>query len=209
MPLDTQAKILRALETREAERVGGSKPIRFDVRVLAATNKNIAEMIESGRFREDLYHRLNVFPIYLRPLRDRRDDIPLLAEFFLRRFSHNLQLSSEALAILMTSPWPGNVRELRNLMERAAVLAQEGVVLPRHLPGCIIDTGGDALAEDFEEGFSLEQRVQEVEVSLIRSALLKSGGVQVRAAQLLGVKERSLWHRIKKYEIDVTALKAK
>ncbi|MFP5240178.1 MAG: sigma-54 interaction domain-containing protein, partial [Acidobacteriota bacterium] len=135
MPIETQAKILRALENGEAERVGGSKPVRFNVRLVAATNKNLQEMIGKNEFREDLYHRLNVFPLQLPPLRVRPADIPLLATYFLERFGPGLSISTEALQLLMAYAWPGNVRELRNTLERAVVLAGEhGEVLAEHLP---------------------------------------------------------------------------
>jgi len=208
MALETQAKILRALESGECERVGGARPVKFDVRLIAATNKNIKKMVEEGAFREDLFHRLNVFPIHLPPLRQRREDIPMLASHFLERFGKGLRLSDEALQLLMTSPWPGNVRELRNVMERAAVLAEDTQVLPRHLPIQPMEAGiQEDTCETLPENMSLDERLAEVERSLIMTALSQSGGVQVRAAQYLGIKERSLWHRIKKYNIDVDSFK--
>lgn len=208
MSLETQAKILRALETGECERVGGSKPVRFNVRLIAATNKNLTKMVEQETFREDLFHRLNVFPIQLPPLRQRREDIPILASHFLERFGAGLRLSDEALQLLMVYPWAGNVRELRNVMERAAVLSEEGHVLPRHLPIQPMEAGiQEGMEESLPENMSLDERLAQVERSLIMAALSQSGGVQVRAAEYLGIKERSLWHRIKKYNIDVESFK--
>jgi transcriptional regulator with GAF, ATPase, and Fis domain len=209
MPLETQAKILRALENGTCERVGGSQTISFDVRVVAATNKDFVELITKGQFREDLYHRLNVFPIHLPPLRHRREDIPILAEHFLESQETEVRLSAEAIQVLLVSPWPGNVRELRNIMERAAVLAEGGVIRPKHLTGLTVGEGDgdDELAMD--EEIDLDARLEDVERSLIVAALTRTGGVQVRAAELLGIKERSLWHRIKKYEIDVASMRQK
>ncbi len=211
MPIETQAKILRALENGESERVGGDKPVRFNVRLVAATNKNLQEMIGKNEFREDLYHRLNVFPILLPPLRIRPEDIPLLANHFLERFGPGLTISTEALQLLMAYAWPGNVRELRNTLERAAVLAgDQGVVLSEHLPAQVrlvsasepqLPTLPESKAKD------LDERLQEIEKSLIIAALVKTHGVQVRAAEILGIKERSLWHRVKKFGLDPTSYK--
>ena len=210
MPLETQAKILRAIETGVCERVGGVKPIHFKVRVLAATNKHLEKMIEAGTFREDLFHRLNVFRIHLPPLRERRDDIPPLAAFFLEKFGKNLLLSPEAMQFLIIHSWTGNVRELRNAMERAAVLAtDQGLVLPQHLPMQFDGLAASALEkeESVASHASLDDRLEELEKTLILNALSMADGVQVRAAAILGIKERSLWHRIKKYGIDVSGLK--
>jgi transcriptional regulator with PAS, ATPase and Fis domain len=209
MPLETQAKMLRVLESGVLERVGGGKPIACDVRVVAATNKNIEAMIKAGEFREDLYHRLNVFRLHLPPLRERREDIPLLSSFFLEKFDKTLALCPETLQLLVVYPWPGNVRELRNAMERAAVLAADtGKVAPQHLPAHI---GGNMVLpvkpEETPSELNLDERLEELEKTLILNALAQAGGVQVRAAEHLGIKERSLWHRIKKYGIDVGALK--
>ncbi len=211
MPVETQAKILRALENGEAERVGGDRPVRFDVRLVAATNKNLQEMIGKNEFREDLFHRLNVFPILLPPLRVRPEDIPLLATHFLERFGPSLSLATEALQLLMAYAWPGNVRELRNTLERAAVLAgDQGVVLGEHLPTNVrlvearepqLPTLPESRARD------LDERLDEIEKSLIISALIKCHGVQVRAAEMLGIKERSLWHRVKKYGLEPSSYK--
>ncbi|MCA1943738.1 MAG: sigma-54 dependent transcriptional regulator [Desulfovibrio sp.] len=209
MPMETQAKILRALESGTCERVGGNKTISFNVRLIAATNKDFHDMIEKGQFREDLFHRLNVFPIHLPPLRKRREDIPLLATHFLEKFAPTMQLSSEAMQLLLGGQWQGNVRELRNVMERAAVLAEEGLVLPRHLAGHVAQQSV-VTQEDLEldEAINLDAYLEQVERKLIVSALAKTGGVQNKAAELLGIKDRSLWHRIRKLGVDVGAIKA-
>ena len=133
MPLATQAKLLRILQEKEFERVGGNQTIRVDVRFIAATNKNLTEMVRQGTFREDLYYRLNVFSIHLPPLRERKEDIPLLAAHILEQMENPVKLSSEGLQILMTNSLPGNIRELQNILERAAVMTDSGMIEPRHL----------------------------------------------------------------------------
>ncbi len=208
MPMETQAKILRALETGSCERVGGSRTIEFDVRLISATNKDFYQLIEQGHFREDLFHRLNVFPIHLPPLRNRREDIPVLAAHFLEKLEADAHISPEALQVLMASPWPGNVRELKNIMERAAVLAENDIILPKHLTGLVV---GDQLEPEeeiaFDDGVSLDEKLEQMERSLIVAALAKAKGKQVQAAELLGIKERSLFYRVKKYGIDAQAMR--
>ena len=201
MPQETQAKILRAIESRQFERVGGGKPLRLDVRVVAATHRDLPEMIRQGRFREDLFHRLNVFPVRLPPLRERREDIPLLAGRFLEAFRPGARLSVEALQRLLAHDWPGNVRELKNVLERAMVLAGGDEITPRHLPG--LSGQGPAEAAAGDEAADLDSRLAAYERTLIEAALSRTGGVQSRAAALLGIKERSLWHRVKKLGIAV------
>ena len=201
MPPETQAKILRAIESRQFERVGGGKALRLDVRVVAATHRDLPEMIRQGRFREDLYHRLNVFPVRLPPLRERREDIPLLAGRFLEGFRPGARLSVEALQRLLAHDWPGNVRELKNVLERATVLAGDTEIAPRHLPGLSAQGPAEAVAGD--EAADLDSRLAAYERTLIEAALSRTGGVQSRAAALLGIKERSLWHRVKKLSIAV------
>jgi transcriptional regulator with GAF, ATPase, and Fis domain len=211
MPIETQAKILRALENGEAERVGGDKPVRFNVRLVAATNKNLQEMIGKNEFREDLYHRLNVFPLQLPPLRVRPEDIPLLATHFMERFGPGLTIATEALQLLMAYAWPGNVRELRNTLERAAVLAGEHeVVLAEHLPSQVrLTTASEPQMPVLPESRArdLDERMEEIEKGLIIAALIRCHGVQVRAAEMLGIKERSLWHRVKKFGLDPASYK--
>ena len=209
MPLATQAKLLRVLQEKEFERVGGNQTIRVDVRFVAATNKNLLEMVRQGTFREDLYYRLNVFSVHLPPLRERKEDIPILAAHFLERAGHPVRLAEETLQILTAYAWPGNVRELQNTLERAAVLAENGLITPSLLPGHL--TGAipsQAIQQpDASQPRSIDERIDEVEKGLIIEALNRSGGVQVKAAELLGINQRSLWHRIKKLHIDVDSLK--
>jgi len=205
MPTETQAKILRALEARQFERVGGAAAIAVDVRVVAATHRDLPAMIRQETFREDLYHRLNVFPVRLPPLRERREDIPLLAQRFLETLRPGTTLSVEALQRLLAYDWPGNVRELKNTLERASVLAGEQEIGPRHLPG--LADQGLVVTDDVEESTDLDNRLAAYERSLIEAALSRTGGVQSKAATLLGVKERSLWHRVKKLGIAPGAFK--
>jgi transcriptional regulator with GAF, ATPase, and Fis domain len=208
MPLETQAKLLRVLQEKEFERLGGTKSIRVDVRFVAATNKNLRELVASGRFREDLYHRLNVFSIVLPPLRERREDIPLLAEHFCCKAMKPVQISPQALQLLLVYSWPGNVRELQNAIERAAVLAEKGIIEPFHIAPQISTAVSPELHLDGMESASLDSRMENIERGLIIEALQRSGGNQVRAAQLLGINRRSLVYRISKLGIDVTTLKS-
>lgn len=208
MPKETQAKILRVLEEGEVERVGGIKSIKVNVRIVAATNKDLAKMVEAGQFRQDLYFRLNVFSILLPPLRDRREDIPLLVDRFVQQLDKKVQVSPEALQLLSAYRWPGNVRELKNTVEAASVLATD-TIAPVHLPSTITKeweaSGKDQM--ELTDNHGLDRRLADIEKGIIIEALTRAGGVQVRAAKALGIKERSLWHRIKKYEIDVTSFK--
>lgn len=209
MPLATQAKLLRVLQEKEFERVGGSQTIRVDVRFIAATNKNLMEMVKQGTFREDLYYRLNVFSVHLPPLRDRKEDIPILTAHFLERMINPVKLSAESLQILTAYSWPGNIRELQNILERAAVLTDSGVI---ELPQLALQINGAVPVQVYQslesaQTRSIDERIDEVEKGLIIEALSRSGGVQVKAAEILGINQRSLWHRIKKLGIDVDSLK--
>ncbi len=207
MPQVTQAKLLRVLQEKEFERVGGTQTIRVDIRFVTATNKNLTEMIKTGQFREDLYYRLNVFALNLPPLRERREDIPFLIDHFLKKTGKDLTVSPRAMQIMLGYDWPGNIRELQNITERAAVIA-EGSIEPGHLPqelhgeaGLPANRGGE------DEGQQLDERMARIEKGLIIEAITRTGGVQNRAAKLLGINQRSLWHRIKKHNIDVSSLK--
>ena len=219
MPLDTQAKILRVLQEREFERVGGTQPVKVDVRFIACTNKDLKKMVEEGKFREDLYYRLNVFSLVLPPLSERQEDIPLLVSHFLETAPTPARISSTALQVLMNYKWPGNIRELRNTIERVAVMADDGFVEVTDIPQNILSSSGmqgisvtshkPREREDNEtDAMSIDERLQNLEKKLIIEALISTGYVQTKAAEVLGIKERSLWHRIKKYDIDVSALKS-
>lgn len=225
--LETQAKLLRVLQEREFQRVGGNETIKINVRFIAASNKNLHQMVKEGTFREDLFYRLNVFPIYIPPLRDRVEDIPLIARFILENMPEKRELAPEAMRELMTWSWPGNIRELKNVLERSAVMADQGritsVGLTRrtNMPDEHQKTVAEVMTNGKEseneanfkeestisEDFSLDDHLAVSEKDLILRALKQAGGVQARAAILLGINQRSLWHRIKKYEIDVSAIK--
>lgn len=208
MPLTTQAKILRALQEREFERVGGTDSIKVDVRFIAATNKDLTKMVKKGGFREDLYYRLNVFSIYLPPLRERKRDIPILVDHFLKNASKPAQMSSVALELLMASySWPGNVRELKNIIERAAVMS-DGLIQPSHVPPHIVgDLESQMVMPSLSESVSMNERLREIEKGMIIQALRKTRGVQARAAELLGLTQRSMWHKVGKHNIDVQSFK--
>src|SRR5690348_5464079 len=208
--LETQAKLLRVIQEREFMRLGGMETIKVDVRIIAATNCDLKQMMEAGKFREDLYYRLHVINIYLPPLRQRKEDIPVLAQHFLAKYGEEnnkrgLELTAEALDLLMDYHWPGNVRELENVMERAVVLA----TVPRVGTDLIPDHVRTAPAFQIPkfvvppEGISFKDVITSVEKRLIESTLEAAGGVQKRAAELLGIKPTTLNEMIKRYEIGV------
>jgi transcriptional regulator with GAF, ATPase, and Fis domain len=204
MPPVTQAKLLRVLQEKTFERVGGTQPIRVDVRFITATNKNLSEMIKTGAFREDLFYRLNVFSLELPPLRKRREDIPFLIEYFLEKSQKDLTVSQQAMQLILGYGWPGNIRELQNVIERSAVFADK-IIEATHLPTAL--TAERSSIEGSEHPESLDERLDQIEKGMIIEAIARAGGIQARAAQLLGINPRSLWHRIKKYGIDVSTLK--
>ncbi len=204
-----QAKILRILQEMEFERLGGIKPIKIDVRVIAATNRDLTDAVKKGLFREDLFHRLNLFSIHTPPLRQRLEDIPILAAHFLKeanaRFGQNVRsITTEAMAYLMKYEWPGNVRELKNTIERTVLItdgdAMASKFLPPHVTKQVTD---ETLRTTPELETDLAATIRNVERQLIVDALERSEGVQRKAAKLLGVTERVLWYKIKKHQIDV------
>jgi transcriptional regulator with PAS, ATPase and Fis domain len=209
MPLNLQSKILRVIQEKEFYRVGGSRTIKVDVRFIASTNQNLEKMVQEGRFREDLYYRLNVFTLHIPPLRERKEDIPLLVDYFLRNLPNKVEISSVALQMLMVFPWPGNIRELENIIESAAVIAENGYIEPAQLPAKItgLFNNSETNKISLPVNLALDDRLNEIEKSMIIEALRKTGGVQVRATELLGINQRSLWHRIKKHGIDVKSIK--
>ncbi len=205
MTLSTQKKLLRVLQEREFERVGGSVSVKVDTRVVAATNKNLSQEVREGRFREDLFYRLNVISIYLPPLRDRKEDIPLLVEHFLHKHRYSsssapARVSTSAMQALVEHEWPGNVRELENIIERAVVLAQGTVITDEHLSfssaeqGHIID-----IAQRIRSGASLRDVQQEVEKQMLMEALKQSDGDQVAAASAVGMELREFQQRLLDY----------
>jgi transcriptional regulator with PAS, ATPase and Fis domain len=207
MPLTTQAKLLRVLQEKEFERVGGTTTIKVDARFIAATNKNLQKMISDGSFREDLYFRINVFSIELPPLRERRDDIALLASFFLNNHEKLIKLSSGSLQLLIGYSWPGNIRELKNVLEQAAVLSENDIIEPRNLPEVILKKSSIPLVNNLDDNIPLDDKIEIIEKEIIINALKQTGGVQVKAARVLGINQRSLWHRIKKMNIDTHEIK--
>ena len=209
MPFNLQAKVLRILQEQEFYRVGGSRTIKVDVRIIASTNKNLEKMVQEGTFREDLFYRLNVFTLHLPPLRERKEDIPLLVDCFLQNAPKKVEISSVALQMLVAFGWPGNIRELQNTIESASVIAENGYIEPAQLPGKITGAFTNSNHTDFKmpANIPLDERLQEIEKSMIIEALRRTGGVLVRATELLGINQRSLWHRIKKHNIDVKGLK--
>ncbi len=199
----TQAKLLRVLQEREFTRIGGIQPIKVDVRIIAATNKNLDDLVRRGAFREDLYYRINVISLYLPPLRERGEDIPLLAKHFLdKRIEEekrpHQEFSKEAIELLSRYPWPGNVRELENVVEQALLWSQGAMILPEHLPNSLrSDSRSSSLREDTLAGrLSLEKAVMEFEREIILDALKRTNYVQTHAANLLGISRRMLKYRM-------------
>jgi two-component system, NtrC family, nitrogen regulation response regulator GlnG len=224
MPPELQVKLLRALQERAFERVGGHELIRMDVRVLAATHRDLEALMKAGRFREDLFYRLNVVTISLPTLRERRGDIPLLAGHFLAKYALTLGervIAPEAMDRLVGYGWPGNVRELENVVQRAMVMAQAGVILPEHLPiapvSAAVGVGADLTLEEVVER-KMQDWVRElrgqasanlhplmvglVEKPLLRAVMRETRGNQVRAAQLLGINRNTLRKKLREHAID-------
>lgn len=202
MSLALQAKLLRVLENGTFRRVGGTSDITVDVRIISATNKNIAEAVSSGSFREDLYYRLNVVPVALPPLRERTADIPLLVGHFLAKYGREAKaMSNDALNLLMKLPWKGNVRELEHVVERMVLLSDRDVMMPEDIPVEIQEPcpGLTALPEFGEEGVNLEDVLEKIEKKYLLTALERAHGVKVDAARILKLSFRSFRHRLNKY----------
>ncbi|MBA4394627.1 MAG: hypothetical protein C0407_13835, partial [Desulfobacca sp.] len=219
-----QVKLLRVLQEREFERVGGSKTIKVDVRILAATNKNLERETKAGNFREDLFYRLNVIPLRIPPLRERPEDIPVLTDYFISYFSkkrkrENIRIDQEVIDLFLNYPWPGNVREMENLVERILILNEDGLITIGDLPQRFQEFSGlprreqpDGLKRPGEahrevslpdRGINLNILVEDMEKSLINQAMKKSQGVKSKAAELLGLKRTTLLEKIKKFELDL------
>jgi two-component system response regulator AtoC len=208
----TQAKILRLLEQKELERVGGKETLKIDVRVIAATNQDLTQAINEKKFREDLYFRLNVFHIILPPLRDRKEDIPILVDHFIHEANLRLGkeisgISADAMKILLDYQWRGNVRELKNSIERAVALTEADFITSDVIALSFKETEAGSDLNTPETPMSLSNTLEEVERQLIFDALLKTGAVQVEAAKLLGITEKNLWKKIKKHKIDPKEMK--
>ncbi|MFH1386355.1 MAG: sigma 54-interacting transcriptional regulator [bacterium] len=204
LTLATQVKLLRILQEKEFERLGGNETIKINVRVICATHRNLTEMVKQGKFREDLYYRINVFPVILPPLRERSEDVPLLSDHFVHKYNKENKkkikgLNRAALDILVKYDFPGNVRELENIIERAVVICDEDVITPRYLPATI----SIKKEEDIQpEGATLPQIVEAIEKQRIEKALGKYKS-QRKAAKALGITERMLGYKIGKYKIKV------
>jgi two-component system NtrC family response regulator len=201
MPPSAQAKLLRVLQERSFTRIGGNESINVDLRVVSATNReDLKAMVEEGTFREDLFYRLNVFAIRLPPLRERREDVPLLVAHFIEKLGGSRRISDKAMALLMDHRFPGNVRELWNVIERASILCREGTIGPEHLPQELQEaekkTPGDIPVP--EEIIPLKDAVRRFEMDYIQRALTAAGGSRTRASDLLRIGRKALWERLKR-----------
>jgi len=201
-----QVKLLRVLQEREFERLGGNETIKVDVRVIAATNRDIERAVKEGAFREDLYYRLNVVSIVIPPLRERKEDVPALLDFFIKKYNAENKksitgISAETRDLLMRYSYPGNVRELENIIERAVVLSKKGIITTADLPIHVRTSASEEeLTVETLQG-SLNETLETIERSILLEALKASGGVQTRAAEKLGISERVLRYKLKKYKL--------
>ena len=209
MPSSMQVKLLRALQEKTIRRVGGTEEVEVDVRLIAATNRSLEALVEEKRFREDLFYRLNVIPVRLPPLRERREDIPILARHFLEGFGRDAarsvtRISEEAMKRLLRHSWPGNVRELENVIERAVALETTDTIMPERLPAPLVqETADRASARELGAGFSLDDHLNRIERDLVEGALEKAGGDRARACDLLGITPRSLRYLIRKHALSI------
>jgi Nif-specific regulatory protein len=211
LPVTLQPKILRVLQEKEFERVGGEKTIKIDIRLIAATSRNLEELVAAGKFREDLYYRLNVIPVYLPPLRERREDIGPLTEHFLRKYNEenarSVAIDASVLNIFHSYEWPGNVRELENAVERLVVMARGKTIVVSDLPLTMRDSSikskyGTQLKE------ALPTAIEDIEKTKIVDALEKTGWNQAKAARVLGITARQIGYKMKKYGILRTRVPA-
>lgn len=198
--LDVQANLLRALEEKEIRRLGGTKIIRVDVRIISATNIDLRQAVQEGKFRQDLYYRLNVVPIHIPPLREHKEDIPLLVDYYLKRYNQVFRkkiegLTKQALEFLMNYDWPGNIRELKNVIERLVALKDNGVITPKDLPFDIFIKS--SLIKDFKVEGGLKEASKDFEKQYIEAVLEKVGGNQVKAARILGIHRNALFNKMK------------
>jgi two-component system response regulator PilR (NtrC family) len=204
MPINLQAKILRVLQNGTFRRVGGTTDVTVDVRIVAATNRNLSEELSAGRFREDLYYRLNVVPLHIPPLRERREDIPLLVDHFISRFSGTpRRISPDAMKLLIHHPWKGNVRELENIIERVLLLTDKEEIAPSDIPLEISDTAweNNVLPKMEKPGIDLDAIVEGIEKRYLLEALQLTDGAKTEAAKMLNLSFRSFRHRLQKYGI--------
>lgn len=215
MPIHLQPKLLRAVEQKQAERLGGVKPIKYDVRIIAATNLDLEERIAAGEFRSDLYYRLNVATLILPPLRDRKSDLPQLAEFFLNRANRRLgtdiaSISSEAMEIFFNYDWPGNIRQLANAVERAAIFCTTSSITAAEVDQAFSNKQPEPEQQAAglpETDLPLKQALIQYERYLIENALRRNSGTQTDAADALGISAKNLWNKLKKHGIDPAQFK--
>jgi DNA-binding NtrC family response regulator len=215
LPFDIQSKILRVLEQREVQRVGGNKVIRIDTRIIAATNIDLKKAVKEGTFRQDLYYRLNVIPVHVPPLRERKEDIPLLLDHFVTIYNRELNknirgISKEALELMTAYSWPGNVRELRNVVERLIALNKENesVISGKRLPLDILLAGAETVSDYFDK-VSLREARDEFEKQFILKILEKTNWNQTKAAQLLGIHRNALLYKVHSFNLRPLMMKAK
>lgn len=211
LPLSSQVRILRAIQEKTVRRVGGTEDVKVEVRIIAATNRDLEQMVQQGTFRQDLYYRLNVINIRTPALRERRDDIPLLAEHFLQKYSDRFgkaitKISKEAMDLLKKYDFPGNVRELENIIERTVALESGATVLPESLPQFVnTPTGRKMVSSDgieiTDEGIDLQKVLDQLEKELLVKAIHQANGVKKRAAKLLGITFRSMRYRVEKFSL--------
>ncbi len=205
MAPSTQVKVLRVLQEREFERVGGNELVKVDVRVISATNKDLEEAVKRGEFREDLYYRIAVFPIRIPPLRERKEDIPLLAEYFLKKYAEREgkevhSIAPDALELLMAYPWPGNVRELENAIERAVILASTSEIVVNDLPASVRSIGEKKAVE---QNGALNNWIEKLEEEALRKALLECEGNVSLTARKLGIGRATVYRKAKKYGLPI------
>lgn len=211
LPITIQVKLLRAIQERMIRRVGATDDHKIEVRIIAATNRNLEEMVQKGTFRQDLYYRLNVINIKTPPLRDRKDDIPILAQFFLKKYNEKLNknitsISTDAMEILKKYDYPGNVRELENMLERTVALEGGATVLPESLPPLVSTPSGRKMASSHEievtdDGVDLDKVMGQIEKELLIKAIHTANGVKKKAAKLLSITFRSMRYRVEKYNL--------
>ena len=214
LPITIQVKLLRAIQERIIRRVGATEDMKVDVRIIAATNRNLEEMVQKGTFRQDLFYRLNVINIKTPPLRDRKEDIPILAQHFLKKYNDKLSkniggISVEAMEILKKYDYPGNVRELENMIERTVALEGGQTILPESLPPMVNTTSGRKMASSHEievtnDGVDLDKVMGQIEKELLIKAIHTAGGVKKKAAKLLNITFRSMRYRVEKYNLGTT-----
>jgi two-component system response regulator AtoC len=211
LPLDLQVKLLRVLQEGEIRRVGDTRTVKVDVRVIAATSQNMLEAVEQGTFRKDLYYRLNVVPLHIPPLRERREDIALLTRHFIKKHSQEMgkdiqDISPEAMKLLLKCEWRGNVRELENALERAIVMTEGDTITTEHLPADLFKAESDILLKIPESRISLKEVMQEItqmtEKELILRALQQTENNRTKAAQLLQISHRTLMYKLKEYNLS-------